>query len=218
MLGTRLTKSWRRRCRISSFGTCELQGNDSPGFGMRKCRGFTHPVLLLISSSAHSRCSCSVVTRHYKSFSQFPVLVSPGFSVHMSSSPCRSLLLGFYSLCSGMSLSQLAPDAEELVAAVVCSARRSMCSQDGSAGQGVRVCVEGARQALWLQPRVRDIPLPGAALGWTGAHRDPGAASQGSCRALLVPLLGASPAAYRAYFKGSFHLEGRRLLGILLRE
>lgn len=85
--------------------TCELQGNDSPGFGMRKCRGFTHPVLLLISSSADSCCSCSIVTRYYKSFSQFPVLVSPVFPVHMFSFPSHSLLLRFNSLSFGISLS-----------------------------------------------------------------------------------------------------------------
>lgn len=78
--------------------TCELQGNDSLGFGMRKCRGFMHPVLLLISCSAHSCCSCSIVTRRYKSFSQLPVLVSLVFSAHMSSFPSRSLVLRFYSL------------------------------------------------------------------------------------------------------------------------
>lgn len=85
--------------------TCELQGNDSPGAGMRKCRGFTHPVLLLISSSADSCCSCSIVTRYYKSFSQFPVLVFPVFPVHKFSFPSHSLLLRFNILSFGISLS-----------------------------------------------------------------------------------------------------------------
>lgn len=182
--------------------TCELQGNDSPGFGMRKCRGFTHPVLLLISSSADCCCSCSIVTRHYKSSSRLPVLVSPVSSAHVSSFPSRSLLLTFYSLSFGVSLSDSSQCGSARASCGLLCQNRARAPEMGLQAQE-HVGLRGACQALGLQPGI--FPRCFGMEGWMlelGLWRSPGLRElphRPGCRALLVPLLGAPQAAYQDF-------------------
>lgn len=71
-------EDFQMRMDLCSCPTCELQGNDSPGFGMRECRGFAHPVLLLFPPQQHG----------YKTLQVILTISCPcTFSAHTSSFP-----------------------------------------------------------------------------------------------------------------------------------